>query len=96
VPSEPIFAARSAQFDDPFNEYALPQAVLRFKQGFGRLIRSKTDRGVVAVLDRRIKSKAYGRTFLESLPPCQVEEAPLEELPRRVAGWLGGKDERGA
>ena len=96
VPSEPIFAARSAQFEDPFNEYALPQAVLRFKQGFGRLIRSKTDRGVVVVLDRRIKSKAYGRTFLESLPPCQVEEARLEELPQRVAGWLEAKGEREA
>ena len=95
VPSEPIFAARSAQFEDPFNEYALPQAVLRFKQGFGRLIRSKTDRGVVAVLDRRIKSKAYGRAFLESLPPCQVEEAPLQELPQRVAGWLERKNARG-
>ena len=96
VPSEPVFAARSAQFEDPFNEYALPQAVLRFKQGFGRLIRSKTDRGVVVVLDRRIKSKAYGRAFLESLPPCQVEEAPLEELSRRVAGWLRAEEKRGA
>jgi len=96
VPSEPIFAARSAQFEDPFNEYALPQAVLRFKQGFGRLIRSKTDRGVMVVLDRRIKSKAYGRAFLESLPPCQVEEAPLDELPQRIAAWLGEKGERGA
>jgi len=96
VPSEPIFAARSAQFEDPFNEYALPQAVLRFKQGFGRLIRSKTDRGVVVVLDRRVKSKAYGRAFLESLPPCPVEEAPLDELPQLVAGWLEAKGEREA
>jgi DNA polymerase-3 subunit epsilon/ATP-dependent DNA helicase DinG len=94
VPSEPIFAARSAQFEDPFNEYALPQAVLRFKQGFGRLIRSKTDRGVVVVLDRRIKSKTYGRAFLESLPPCQVEEAPLDELPQRVVDWIEGKGKR--
>jgi DNA polymerase-3 subunit epsilon/ATP-dependent DNA helicase DinG len=93
VPSEPIFAARSAQFEDPFNDYALPQAVLRFKQGFGRLIRSKTDRGVVVVLDRRIKSKAYGRAFLESLPSCRVEEAPLHELPQQVAGWLEAKGE---
>jgi DNA polymerase-3 subunit epsilon/ATP-dependent DNA helicase DinG len=96
VPSEPVFAARSAQFEDPFNEYALPQAVLRFKQGFGRLIRSKTDRGVVVVLDRRIKSKAYGRAFLESLPPCRVEEAPLAELPQRVADWLEEGGEREA
>ncbi len=95
VPSEPVFAARSAQFEDPFHEYALPQAVLRFKQGFGRLIRSKTDRGVVVVLDRRIRSKAYGRAFLEALPPCQVEEVPMDELPRRVADWLRQKGDGG-
>ncbi len=88
VPSEPIFAARSALFDEPFMEYALPQAVLRFKQGFGRLIRTKSDRGVVAVLDRRVTSKRYGRAFLDSLPSCQIEEAPLDELPSRAAAWL--------
>ena len=60
VPTEPVFAARSAMYDDPFAQYAVPQAVLRFKQGFGRLIRTKTDRGVVVVLDRRIVSKKYG------------------------------------
>lgn len=88
VPSEPIFAARSALFDEPFIEYALPQAVLRFKQGFGRLIRTKSDRGVVAVLDRRVTSKRYGRAFLDSLPPCHIEEATLDELSSRVAAWL--------
>jgi predicted DnaQ family exonuclease/DinG family helicase len=88
VPSEPVFAARSALFEEPFTQYALPQAVLRFKQGFGRLIRTKTDRGVVVVLDRRIKSKRYGQAFLDSLPPCRVEEAPLAELPALAATWL--------
>ena len=88
VPSEPIFAARSALFDEPFSEYALPQAVLRFKQGFGRLIRTKTDRGVVAVLDRRVKSKRYGQAFLDSLPPCHRQEATLDELPALAAAWL--------
>ncbi|MFQ6020108.1 MAG: ATP-dependent DNA helicase, partial [Dehalococcoidia bacterium] len=68
VPTEPVFAARSALYDDPFHQYALPQAVLRFKQGFGRLIRTKYDRGVVAVLDRRIVSKRYGSAFLDALP----------------------------
>jgi Rad3-related DNA helicase len=62
--------------------------VLRFKQGFGRLIRTKTDRGVMAVLDRRIKSKRYGQAFLDSLPPCRIEETPLAELAARVADWL--------
>jgi len=89
VPTEPVFAARSAEYDDPFAEYAVPQAALRFKQGFGRLIRSRSDRGVVAVLDRRIVSKSYGAAFLDSLPPCRVREAPLRELAGLTAEWLG-------
>ena len=88
VPTEPVFAARSALFEEPFTQYALPQAVLRFQQGFGRLIRTKTDRGVMAVLDRRIKSKRYGQAFLDSLPPCRIEETPLAELTARTAAWL--------
>jgi Rad3-related DNA helicase len=58
----------------------MPQAVLRFKQGFGRLIRSQGDRGVVLVLDKRIATKAYGRWFLESLPPCPVRKGPAHEI----------------
>jgi predicted DnaQ family exonuclease/DinG family helicase len=88
VPTEPVFAARASQYGDPFGQYAVPQAALRFKQGFGRLIRSRSDRGVVAVLDRRIMSKGYGAAFLDSLPPCQVREAPLRELPALTAAWL--------
>jgi DNA polymerase-3 subunit epsilon/ATP-dependent DNA helicase DinG len=88
VPTDPVFVARSELYDQPFNQYALPQAVLRFKQGFGRLIRRKTDRGVVAVLDRRIRSRGYGSAFLRSLPPCTVREEPLRNLPRAVADWL--------
>jgi len=88
VPTEPVFAARSAEYDDPFAEYAVPQAALRFKQGFGRLIRRKSDRGVVAVLDRRIVSKSYGAAFLDSLPPCRQREAPLREMPALAAAWL--------
>ena len=57
VPTDPVYQARSALYDDPFDQYALPQAVLRFRQGFGRLIRSKHDRGVLLVLDRRIVSE---------------------------------------
>jgi ATP-dependent DNA helicase DinG len=56
---------------DPFASFTVPQAVLKFKQGFGRLIRSASDRGVVVVLDRRIITKPYGRTFLRSLPPTR-------------------------
>jgi predicted DnaQ family exonuclease/DinG family helicase len=88
VPADPIFAARAELFDDPFREYALPQAVLRFKQGFGRLIRHQDDRGVVAVLDRRILSKSYGRIFLRSLPQCTVRQVHPGEAGAAVAAWL--------
>ena len=88
VPTEPVFAARSALYDDPFNQYGLPQAVLRFKQGFGRLIRTKTDRGVLAVLDRRITSRTYGTAFTESLSPCTLRQALVREMPALVEGWL--------
>ena len=56
----------------PFIEYQLPEAVLKFKQGFGRLIRSRRDRGIVVILDGRVLSKPYGRRFLEVLPECPV------------------------
>lgn len=91
VPSDPVVAARSELFDDPFNEYAIPQAVLRFKQGFGRLIRSRSDRGVIVVLDRRIKSKPYGAAFLGSLPLCVVKIGPARHLPQEAVAWLEGK-----
>lgn len=88
VPSDPIIAARSETFDDPFNEYQLPEAILRFRQGFGRLIRTQSDRGVVVILDRRILTKPYGKAFLESLPPCKVYPGSLNELPAIAARWL--------
>jgi ATP-dependent DNA helicase DinG len=88
VPSDPIIAARSETFDDPFSQYSLPEAILRFRQGFGRLIRTQFDHGVVAVLDRRILSKKYGRLFLDSLPPCTVQAGPLAELPKATKRWL--------
>lgn len=91
VPSDPIFAARSETFDDPFAQYAVPEAVLRFRQGFGRLIRSKSDRGVVVILDKRVLTKNYGRLFLESLPKCTKQQGPLKELPKRAAAWIDDK-----
>jgi ATP-dependent DNA helicase DinG len=72
VPSDPIVAARVRALQEdgrnPFAEYQVPEAVLALKQGFGRLIRSKTDRGILAILDNRIRRMQYGRIFLESLP----------------------------
>jgi predicted DnaQ family exonuclease/DinG family helicase len=88
VPDDPIFQARSELYDDPFNEYAVPQAVLRFKQGFGRLIRRKTDRGAMVVLDGRIHSKPYGQSFLRSLPTCTVHRVPARQMPGLVTQWL--------
>jgi DNA polymerase-3 subunit epsilon/ATP-dependent DNA helicase DinG len=88
VPSDPVFAARSRTFDDPFGEYAVPEAVLRFRQGFGRLIRSYHDRGVVVILDKRIQSKSYGVSFLKSLPKCTEYRGGLEGLPAMAARWI--------
>jgi DNA polymerase-3 subunit epsilon/ATP-dependent DNA helicase DinG len=88
VPSDPLVAARSETFEDPFNEYHLPEAILRFRQGFGRLIRTQSDRGVVAILDRRVLTKAYGKFFIESLPQCTLRAGPLAELPKAAAKWL--------
>ena len=76
VPTDPIVAARQRYIEDEggssFFEYSVPQAIISLKQGLGRLIRSTTDRGVLAVLDPRLRTKTYGRTFLKSLPPCRV------------------------
>lgn len=88
VPSDPIIAARSETYEDPFNEYHLPEAILRFRQGFGRLIRTQSDRGIVAILDKRILTKRYGRAFIESLPACKLKIGPVTELPNTAARWL--------
>ena len=88
VPSDPIVAARAETFEDPFYQFAVPEAILRFRQGFGRLIRTQSDRGVVAVLDQRVLSKRYGRSFIESLPGCTTQVGPLGNLPRAAENWL--------
>ncbi|PZC45387.1 MAG: DNA polymerase-3 subunit epsilon/ATP-dependent DNA helicase DinG [Chloroflexi bacterium] len=88
VPSDPVYAARSELYEDPFFSYAVPQAIVRFRQGFGRLIRRKDDRGVVAVLDGRITSKGYGKAFVRSLPPVEVMEVPLRDIGAATADWL--------
>ncbi len=91
VPSEPVFAARAEQYDNSFMQYAVPDAVLRFRQGFGRLIRTKTDRGVVVLFDNRVITKRYGQVFLDSLPGCTVQRGRLEDLPRVAAAWIAGE-----
>ncbi len=85
VPSDPIVAARIRAMQEdgrnPFAEYQVPEAVLALKQGFGRLIRSKTDRGILSILDNRIQRMQYGKIFLESLPPYAVTQ-DLAEVAR--------------
>jgi ATP-dependent DNA helicase DinG len=77
VPDHPLIEARieaiEARGGNAFQEFSLPEAILKFRQGVGRLIRTKTDTGIVVVLDNRILTKRYGRAFLDALPPCPVE-----------------------
>ena len=76
VPNDPLIEARldkiKAEGGNPFMEYSLPEAVLKFKQGIGRLIRSKNDTGIITILDSRVITKRYGKIFLDSLPPCPI------------------------
>ncbi len=87
VPSHPLLEARLEDIrrrgGSPFVEYQIPEAVIKLKQGFGRLIRTKTDRGIVVILDPRVLTKPYGRTFLNSLPDCpRIVESPTFAKPR--------------
>ncbi|MBK9315336.1 MAG: ATP-dependent DNA helicase [Acidobacteria bacterium] len=76
VPSDPVVSARQRYIDNTggnsFSDYSVPSAVISLKQGLGRLIRSATDRGVLSILDPRLVTKSYGRSFLSSLPPCRI------------------------
>ncbi|MDB5357905.1 MAG: helicase c2 [Phycisphaerales bacterium] len=77
VPDEPVIEARldaiKRSGGNPFMDYSVPEAIIKLKQGFGRLIRSKTDKGIVVILDSRVKSKRYGKLFLDALPECKKQ-----------------------
>lgn len=83
-PDEMVFKARAAKLTDmganPFKELALPEAILRFRQGFGRLIRSSEDRGFFIILDKRIETKSYGKRFLKALPKVPIKKLSLERM----------------
>ena len=80
VPDDPLIQGRSERYDDPFREYQLPLAALRLRQGYGRLIRTKTDRGAVVLLDRRVILQDYGPTFLASLPAVRVHRVASDGI----------------
>ena len=91
VPSDPIIAARSETFENPFAEFSLPEAILKFRQGFGRLIRSKSDKGLVVIMDSRINTKRYGQEFINSIPRCTRTSGSVRDIPRMAAEWLKKK-----
>jgi ATP-dependent DNA helicase DinG len=92
VPSEPIFVARCEALEerggDPFADYALPQAVIKLRQGFGRLIRAHDDTGVVVIADSRLARKRYGTVFLNSLPPARLALGPAAIVLAEVEGFF--------
>ncbi|WP_075617699.1 ATP-dependent DNA helicase DinG [Paenisporosarcina indica] len=94
-PEEPVFKTQAERLTkqgiNSFSAFALPEAILRFRQGFGRLIRSSTDRGVFIVLDRRIESKSYGQEFIRALPNISVKKVSLEDMVLDLEHWYNKK-----
>lgn len=88
VPSDPLVRARSEGLRDPFTQYSLPVAVLRLRQGFGRLIRGRSDRGAVILCDDRLESRNYGEVFLRALPPAEQTRCAAADVPGLVSGFL--------
>ena len=94
VPTDPVTQARCEALEsegkNPFMELSVPDAIIKFRQGFGRLIRHSDDRGVITVLDKRIAQKFYGRLFVESVPETQRVAAPLAQVAGEIADFLRG------
>lgn len=96
APEAPLFKAQAAritaQGGNAFYELSLPEAILRFKQGFGRLIRSSQDKGALIVLDRRIETKTYGKAFIAALPSIPVHKVPLTDMVLQLENWYNKND----
>ena len=94
-PEEPIFKAKSKAMAEAglnsFQQLALPEAILRLKQGFGRLIRSSQDKGIFVILDRRIDSKSYGAQFIQAIPSKTIEKVPLQNMVTQLEHWYNEK-----
>ena len=88
VPTDPIVRARSDQYEEPFSQFSVPQAVLRFRQGFGRLIRNKEDKGTIVIMDNRVTAKGYGKSFLRSIPPCTSFPSSLATVGKLAVQWI--------
>ena len=92
VPNDPVFVARAEAIEkrggSSFMELSVPEAVIKFRQGIGRLIRRSDDKGVVVVLDRRIYEKRYGSIFISSMPECKKAYEPISELSRRINSFI--------
>jgi ATP-dependent DNA helicase DinG len=92
TPNDPIFEARCEMLEqrgmNPFMELSIPEAVMKFRQGFGRLVRRSSDGGVVAVLDGRIIKKRYGSVFLKSIPKTKINCNDFESMLRDVERFL--------
>jgi predicted DnaQ family exonuclease/DinG family helicase len=87
VPDDPLVQGRAERYEDPFAEFQVPQAALRLRQGFGRLIRTRTDRGAVVLLDRRAIMREYGARMLASLPDARLHRVPRDEVAATVAAF---------
>ena len=87
-PNDPIQSARAEQYENAFVELSVPTAILKLRQGVGRLIRTSDDRGVIVLLDNRVATKRYGARFLNELPPAPVDELPIQRIAAEVRTFL--------
>jgi DNA polymerase-3 subunit epsilon/ATP-dependent DNA helicase DinG len=92
VPTDPLFAARASKYSDSFHEFVLPDAIRRFKQGIGRLLRSNKDYGAIIVSDSRIINKNYGEEFLNAIPGYSYMQSDSESISENISEWLASRD----